>query len=298
MVDFVNVKKFTLDGLSLHIPEGERVGLLGNPGGGKTTLLKLACGLLAPEGGSVRVFGRKPRDWRKDSRTVISAYFTGMPLLECNDTIRQGFELVRCMYHIPKKSFWEEYKELSKRLDFAAFEHEAVKGLSLGQRVRAELSAALAIRPRLLLLDEPNAGLDENGKAALCDILKERGQQGLTVVAASSDMVGIAKLCTRFVLLKDGGMAFYGSGERLRSQFVPVDAMTIVFGGELPDFEDLPVMRYKIEGNQLTLFYNSNHVTAVEILKRVLAQTEVLEVKIQKPTLENMGIYQVDGRMV
>lgn len=289
MVDFVNVKKRILDGLSLHIPEGERVGLLGDPGCGKTTLLKLACGLLVPEGGSVRVLGRTPLDWRKDFHPVISAYFTGMPLLDPYDTVRQGFEMVRCMYRIPKKEFWEEYRELSKRLAFAAFEQEAVKELSLGQRVRAELSAALAVRPRLLLLDEPNAGLDENGKAALCDILAERGQQGLTVVTASSDMVGIAKLCTRFVLLKDGRAAFYGSEERLRSRFVPVDAMTVVFGGRLPDLEDLPVTRYKIDGNRLTLFYNSNHATAAEILKRLLAQTEVLEVKIQKPTLEHMG---------
>ncbi len=288
MVDFFNVRKFTLDGLSLHIPAGERVGLLGGPGCGKTTLLKLACGLLVPEDGSVQVLGMAPSDWSKDSQPVISAYFTGLPLLDRNDTVRQGFELVRCIYHIPKKKFWEEYRVLSKRLDFTAFEHEAVKELSLGQRVRAELSAVLAVRPRLLLLDEPNAGLDENGKAALCEILSERGRRGLTVVTASSDMVGIAKLCTRFALLKDGKAAFYGSGERLRSQFVPVDEMTIVFGGELPDFGDLPVVRYKIEGNRLTLFYNSNHVTAAEILKRVLTQTEVLEVKVQKPTLESM----------
>lgn len=298
MVDFENVTKFALRDLTLHIPAGERVGLLGAPGSGKTTLLKLACGLLVPEAGSVQVSGDPPAKWRKGFDPVIAAYFAGMPLLDPKDTVRQGFELVRCMYRIPKEKFWEEYRELAKRLDFAAFEHEPVQELSLGQRVRAELSAVLAIRPRLLLLDEPNAGLDENGKAALCELLVERGQQGLTVVVASSDMVRIAKLCTRFVLLEDGKTVFYGSEERLRSQFVPMDVMTVLLGGKLPDFEDLPVVRYKINGNQLTLFYNPNHVTAAEILKRVLAQTEVVEVKVQKPTLEKIGIYFGDGKMI
>lgn len=298
MVDFENVTKFVLRDLFLHIPAGERVGLLGVPGSGKTTLLKLACGLLVPESGSVRVLGNAPSKWGKNSDPVISAYFSGIPLLERDDTVRQGFELVRCMYRIPKGKYWEEYQRLSKCLGFAAFEHEPVKALSLGQRVRVELSAALVTRPKLLLLDEPNAGLDENGKAALCEVLAERGRQGLTVVVASSDMVGITKLCTRFVLLEDGKAAFYGSEKRLRSQFVPMDKMTVLFGGKLPDLEDLPVMRYKIEGRQLALFYNPNHITAAEILSRILAQTEVVEVKVQKPTLENMAIYQEDKRIL
>ncbi|MDE7327593.1 MAG: ABC transporter ATP-binding protein [Lachnospiraceae bacterium] len=288
MVGFEKVNKFVLRDFSLYIPKGERVGLMGEPGSGKTTLLKLACGLLVPENGSVRVLGEAPFYWRRNFPPVISAYFVGVPLLDRNDTVRQGFELVRSIYRIPESVFWEDYQELSRRMDFFAFEHKSVKELSLGQRVRAELSAALIVKPKLLLLDEPNAGLDENGKMALCEILTERGQQGLTVVTATSDMVGLAKLCTRFVLLKNGKAAFYGSGERLRSQYVPADRMTVLLDGKLPDFEDLPVMQYRIDGKWLTLFYNSNHVTAAEIIKCILTQSNVLEVKIQKPTLESM----------
>lgn len=296
MLDFQHVKKFALSDISLYIPAGERVGLLGGAGSGKTTLLKLACGLLVPECGNVYVLGENPAAYQKKPMLPFSACFAGLPLLDQNDSIRQGFELLRKMYHIPGRQFLADYGELSVRLGFHEFEQETVKTLSLGQRLRAELAAALIIRPRLLLLDEPNAGLDENGKAVLCEILTERGQQGLTVLMATSDMVGIAKLCTRFVVLEGGRVAFYGSEKNLRSQFAPVDVMTVVLGGRLPDLEDLPLKQYRIEGNRLTLSYNSNHITAAEILKRLLAQTEVAEVRIKKPTLEDAGIGKGAGR--
>ena len=326
MVDFENVSRFVLSDFSLHIPAGERVGLIGGPGSGKTTLLKLACGLLAPERGSVRIRGESPfagrfrlKDGflsagkilsfdrkgvgfglsagrRKKAETRISAYIAGLPLLERGDTVRQGFELLRCIYRIPGRQFAEDYEELSGRLGFRVFEQEAVKTLSLGQRVRAELGAALIIRPELLLLDEPNAGLDESGKAAIRSILTERGQQGLTVLVSSGDLVGIAKLCTRFVLIENGRAAFYGSGKTLRSRFAPIDRMTVVFDGRLPDMEDLPLKHCLLEGNRLTLSYNSNHVSAAEILTRLLGQTVILEVKIQKPTLEDVRLEQEQQR--
>lgn len=290
MIDFENVNKFALSDVSLHIPRGERVGLIGGPGSGKTTLLKLACGLLAPDGGSVRMFGKDPVLYRKEYGSRLSAFITGIPLLGRDDTVRQGFELLKRVYRIPGKQFAKDYDELAERLHFRGFEHEAVKTLSLGQRVRAELGAALIGRPEALLLDEPNAGLDENGKAALRDILTERGEQGLTVLVSSNDMVGIAKLCSRFVLLSDGKVSFYGSERNLRSRFAPVDVMTVVFDGRLPDMEDLPLKRYCLEGNRLTLSYNSNCVTAAEILKRMVGQTSVLEVNIRKPNLESVAL--------
>lgn len=290
MIDFEHVSKLVLSDISLHIPRGERVGLIGGPGSGKTTLLKLACGLLAPDGGSVRLLGRDPVLCRRKYGSKLSAFIAGIPLLGRDDSVRQGFELLKHVYRISGKQFEKDYDELAERLNFRAFEHETVKGLSLGQRVRAELGAALIGRPEVLLLDEPNAGLDENGKAALRGILAERGEQGLTVLTASNDMVGISKLCSRFVLLADGRIDFYGSGRNLRSRFVPVDVMTVVFDGRLPDMEDLPLKRYLVEGNRLTLSYDSSYVTAAEILKRMVGQTNVLEVNIRKPNLESVAL--------
>lgn len=294
MIYFDNVSKYCLDEVSLHIPKGEIVGLVGASGAGKTTLIKLACGLLAPDKGRVYTLGKDPVRNRKRFGNAVSAFVTGTPLLCRDDTVLQGFELIRTMYGIEKTEFQKRYKELSERLDFGKYEGQAVKNLSLGQRMRAELGAALIYDPKLLLLDEPNVGLDENGKAALYELLTERCRSGMTVLMTSHDMAGVSRMCGRIALLDSGKLVFYGSEDNLRSRYSPVDVMTLKFSGNIPDFEDLPLKKYSVKGDTLTLSYNSNHITAAEILKLILRQTAVTEVSVRKPDLESI-IAQLKG---
>lgn len=294
MIYFENVSKYCLDEVSLHIPRGEIVGLVGASGAGKTTLIKLACGLLAPDKGRVYTLGKDPVISRKRYGNAVSAFVTGTPLLCRDDTVLQGFELIRTMYGIEKTEFSKRYNGLSERLDFGKYEYQTVKNLSLGQRMRAELGAALIYDPKLLLLDEPNMGLDENGKAALYELLTERCRNGMTVIMTSHDMAGVSRMCGRLALLDSGKLVFYGSEDNLRSRYSPVDVMTLKFSGDIPDFEDLPLKKYSVKGDTLTLSYNSNHITAAEILKLILRQTAVTEVSVRKPDLESI-IAQLKG---
>lgn len=288
MINFENVSKYVLNDVSMHIPEGEIVGLIGASGAGKTTMIKLACGLLAPESGKVYTLDKNPVSHRKLYKNNVSTFIAGVPLLCRDDTVSQGFELIRSMYRIEKSEFDKRYKELSERLDFVKYENQPVKNLSLGQRMRSELGAALIYDPKLLLLDEPNVGLDENGKAALCELLTERCKDGMTVLMTSHDMAGVSKMCGRIALSDSGRLVFYGSEDNLRSRYAPIDVMRIKFGGNIPDFEDLPLKKYSVQGDILTLSYNSNCITSAEILKLVLRQTPVSEVSIRKPSLENI----------
>ncbi|MGN1120174.1 MAG: ATP-binding cassette domain-containing protein [Oscillospiraceae bacterium] len=294
MIYFENVSKYCLEEVSLHIPNGEIVGLVGASGAGKTTLIKLACGLLAPDKGRVYTLGKDPVSNRKRYKNAVSAFVTGTPLLCREDTVLQGFELIRTMYGIEKAEFHKRYIELSERLDFGKYEHQTVKNLSLGQRMRAELGAALIYEPKLLLLDEPNVGLDENGKAVLYELLTERCRSGMTVLMTSHDMAGVSRMCGRLALLDSGKLVFYGSEDNLRSRYSPIDVMTLKFSGNIPDFEDLPLKKYSVQGDTLTLSYNSNHITAAEILKLILRQTAVTEVSVRKPDLESI-IAQLKG---
>ena len=173
MINFEDVSKYSLSGVTLSVPKGEVTGLIGASGSGKTTLIKLACGLLAPDSGRVWTLGKDPVRNRGKYGADISAFITGVPLLDREDTVLQGFEMTAAVYRMPKETFRRSYKELSGRLGFAEFSERRVKDLSLGQRMRAELGAALIFEPKLLLLDEPNVGLDENAKSALRDILRE-----------------------------------------------------------------------------------------------------------------------------
>lgn len=288
MVSFEQVSKYSLQDISFHTPRGESVGLIGVSGAGKTTLIKLACGLLAPDSGRVYTLDRNPVLSRSRYQDRVSTLITGVPLLCREDTVLQGFEMIRSMYGISKNEFAQRYAELADRLAFRAYEKQTVKNLSLGQRMRAELGAALIYEPDLLLLDEPNVGLDENGKAALCGLLAERSRAGMTVLMTSHDMTGVSRICGRIALLDGGRLIFYGSEDILRSRYAPIDVMTITFCGKLPDFEDLPLKSYSLQGNSITLSYNTNHITSAEILQLILRQTAIAEVSIRKPDLESI----------
>lgn len=288
MINFENVSKYALNDVSIHIPKGEIVGLIGKSGAGKTTMIKLACGLLKPDKGRVYTIDKNPVTNRKLYKNAVSTFITGTPLLCRDDTVIQSFQLIRSMYGISETDFAKQYDELSERLDFRKYEHQPVKNLSLGQRMRAELGAALVYEPKLLLLDEPNVGLDENGKAALCEVLTERCKSGMSVLMTSHDMAGVSKMCGRIALLDNGRLIFYGSQDNLRSRYSPIDVMTLKFSGNIPDFEDLPLKNYSVDGNKITLSYNSNHITSAEILKLILGQTNVSEVSIRKPNLESI----------
>lgn len=294
MINFENVSCRVLNGISLNVPKGETVGLIGKSGAGKTTLVKLACGLLAPESGRVFTLGKDPVENRNLYREEISVFIAETPLLCRDDTVLQGFEMIRSVYGISKGDFAERYEALSARLSFSKYGGELVKNLSLGERMRAEIGAALIYEPKLLLLDEPNIGLDENAKSVLGELLSERRAAGMTTLLSSHDMASVPKICSRIALLDKGEIVFYGSMENLRSRYTPIDTMSLKIEGRLPDLEDLPLKKYSINGSEISLSYNSNHITAAEILRTVLRQTVVCEVGIKKPDLEDV-ISQLRG---
>lgn len=288
MINFENVSRNVLKGVSLNLPKGEAVGLIGKSGAGKTTLIKLACGLISPVEGNVYTLGRNPVLSRQSYGKKLSAFIYGIPLLSREDTVKQGFEMIRGIYRISEEDFEKRFSYLSQKLDFGKYMDKTVKELSLGERMRAELAAAIIYEPDLLILDEPDTGLDANAKEALRELILEGCSRGMTLLIASHDLEGLEKFCGRIALLDEGRLIFYGSPQNLRSGFSPTDTIRIKLGGKLPDLEDLPIDKYSIQGNLLTLSYNSNHITAAEILKTVLRQTHISEAKIIKPDLDSV----------
>ena len=288
MLCFENISRYALSDVTIYVPEGEIVGLIGASGAGKTTFIKLACGLLAPQTGRVRTLGKDPVGYRSKYGADFSAFIVGIPLLNKLDSVKTGFELLREVYDIPRDIFRRDYSELAERLGFGRYENERIKGLSLGLMMRVELGAALIYRPKLLLLDEPNVGLDENGKTALRELLTDRKKDGMTAVISSHDMASVSAVCSRIALLDNGRIAYYGSEENLRKQYSPIDVMALRFSGAIPNLDDLPLVRYSVEGNALTLVYNANHITAAEIPRLIVPQTEVSEISVRKSDLESI----------
>ena len=288
MIIFENVSKFILNSVSIHVPQGETVGLIGASGAGKTTFLKLACGLLKPSNGRIYTMGLKPALEQKELCRGLGVLFADIPVLQKEDTVVGNFELLRSIYQINKDRFDQDYHELSDRLGFVLLSDRPVRDLSLGQRRRVEIGAVLIHRPGLLLLDEPTAGLDENAKQAFYELIRERRREGLTTILTSHDMEEISKLCSRIALLDQGKLLYYGTEEQIKKRFTPMDTMQLEVEGRLPDLEDLPLVRYTVDENRLSLSHDSNCVTAAEIVKLVVQQTVIKKMKIRKPELADV----------
>ena len=288
MINIQNVSKFILNDISLYIPKGKTVGLIGASGAGKTTFLKLMCGLLEPECGSVFTMGVKPHLRHRSFRKEIAMLFAGVPMLEEEETVESNFEMLKNIYEMDKEIFASEYRALTKRLGFADVTSRQVRELSLGQKRRVEIATVLIHHPELLLMDEPTIGLDENAKQAFYELLEERKQEGLTTLLTSHNMEEISHVCDRIVLLENGKLLYYGTEWRLKKAYAPVNSISLEIDGRFPDLEDLPLKKYVIEGNKLQLVYDSNHVTAAEILKHIFSQSGVRDVTIHTPDLTDV----------
>ena len=285
MLDLELVSKFILSNITVHIPKGISVGLIGASGAGKTTFLKLACGLLSPERGNVYTFGKNPVENRSLLGKKMGCLLEKAPLFHGERSVLDNFRELQMVHRMPETEFLKEYRRLAECFDIGKLEQELVKNLSFGQRRMAELAAVLLHRPELLLLDEPTTGLDETAKTVLREILQERIQDGMTVVMTSHELQEVSRICQRIMVLKQGTQMYYGEEAALLRQYAPMDCMRLKLSGRLPDLEDLPVKQYTLSGEELKLRYNSNHVTAAEILEHVLRQTSVQEITIKKPDL-------------
>lgn len=286
MISFENVSKFILKDVTIHIPEGTTLGIIGATGAGKTTFIKICCGLL--EADRVYVMGCKPVSMLGKKGTSIGALFADILALQPEESVFNNFDNLRHIYRLDRKIFEESYQSICKELNIEQFQYEKLSGLSLGQRRRVELGASLIHNPRLLLLDEPSIGLDQGGKNAIRRLIKQRANNGLTTIVTSHDMADITDVCDRICILDKGSICYYGSKELLLKKYAPVDIMTVTLNGRIPDMEDLPVKSYQIDGDVLKLIYNSNHITSAEILKVILSKTSIKEVSIHKPDLTDV----------
>lgn len=288
MLSFEHVSKFILSDVTMHIPKGVAVGVIGASGAGKTTLLRLACGLLKPESGEVYTLQQCPVEKRMLLGPRLGCLLEKMPVLDGESSVEDNFRNLKIIHQLSDETFTKEYRFLAERFDIRELEHSVVKSLSFGQRRRVELAAVLLHRPELLLLDEPTNGLDENAKNTLRELLKEKVEQGMTLVFASHNMREVSESCRRVAVLEQGRLLYYGEEATLLRRYAPMDSMRLKLSGQIPDMDDLPVAKYVLEGEELLLTYNSNYITASELLEVILRQISVKEVSIQKPRLEDV----------
>jgi len=279
--------------LSFAIAAGERVGFLGPNGAGKTTTLKMLAGLLHPTSGSVRVAGHVPQAREAAFLRQITLVMGQKQQLLWDLPPVDTFELNRAVYDVPKAQYLETLAELTRLLDIAEVSRTPTRQLSLGERMKCELAAALLHRPRLLFLDEPTIGLDVAMQGALRQFIRSYNERfAATVLLTSHYMEDVLQICPRVLVIDAGRLVYDGSLTTLVRSLRPEKRIVLRLAGA----GDLgPEEREKLgrmgavvaqEGSQLTLKVPQAELRAT--VAALLEDLEVVDLLVEDPPLEEV----------
>jgi ABC-2 type transport system ATP-binding protein len=275
-------------GIDFRVEAGEFVGYAGPNGAGKSTTVKMMSGILLPSGGRVVVDGLVP--WRERKRLArrIGVVFGQRSQLWWDLPLRESFELVGYLYRIPPGDRAARLHRLAEVLGLGPLLPVPVRSLSLGQRMRAELAAAVLPAPRVLFLDEPTIGLDVEAKAAVRDFLRELNRaEGTTVILTTHDLDDIALLCSRLMIIDHGRLIYDGTVEGLRAAYGTTRVLVVdLVEDERVEVEGARVAR--AEGRRRWLEFARDEVSAAELVARVLAGHEVADLTLEEPDIEDI----------
>jgi len=275
-------------GIDFRVAAGEFVGYAGPNGAGKSTTVKMMSGILVPSAGTIRVDGLVP--WRERRRLArrTGVVFGQRSQLWWDLPVRESFELVGHLYGVPGAEQAVRLARLAALLDLGPLLDEPVRALSLGQRMRAELAAAVLPMPRVLFLDEPTIGLDVEAKAAVRDFLRELNRaEGTTVILTTHDLDDITQLCSRLMIIDHGRLIYDGTVDRLRDAYGTTRVLVVDLVDDVRvELEGAATVR--AEGHRRWLQFARDELSAAELIARVLDRHEVVDLTLVEPDIEDI----------
>lgn len=279
--------KKVLKGISLHIAENENVGLIGLNGAGKTTLLNVIAGAVKPDAGFVRTNGRESLiEDKKALKDLVYVSGTKSQLWE-DLTVRASLENCIKMYQIDPQIFRNRIARLEEIFETREFMDRRPRNLSLGERMRCELVYALLAEPKILMLDEVLIGVDVSIKHRIMQFFETyRKEKHSTIIYTSNNLVEVEKLCDRVLLIDEGQIIFDGKTERIISGFSPYYRMQVGIADGIPDFEDLPLEKYSIDSDMITIDYDKRKIETTQILRHLMGKSKIEDIRLFEPDLE------------
>jgi ABC-2 type transport system ATP-binding protein len=278
-----------VDHISLSIAAGERVGFLGPNGAGKTTTLKMLSGLLYPTAGSARVAGHVPFERSPEFLKSIMLVAGQKQQLLWDLPPLDTFELNRAIYGVPRQQYQRTLDELVTLLKLEPLLGKPVRQLSLGERMKCELAAALLHQPRVLFLDEPTIGLDVTMQVAVREFIRRYNEEhGATVILTSHYMEDVAALCPRIIVIDQGRLVYDGALTELVRKLRPEKRVRVTLG--------VPTERAALEEQGARLVFAEGleahfHVDQSElqgVVSRLLARLAVVDLTVEDPPLEEV----------
>lgn len=289
--------KHAVAGVSFRIEEGEMVGFLGPNGAGKTTTLKMLSGIMHPSSGMASVMGQTPWLRKKDFRMKISIVMGQRSQLWADLPAIESFNLNRAIYEIDRKAYEKTLGELVELFGIKDLLAVQVRRLSLGERMKMEITAALLHKPKVLFLDEPTIGLDLLSQRSIRDLIKTLNQrQGTTVMLTSHYLSDIEELCPRVILINHGRLVYDGELVGVNQKLADRKVVKLVFSSEV-ESRALAVYGGLRSVDGLTATFDVDRAQVRDFSRRALGELPVADLTIEETPLEEgiAKLYQEEG---
>jgi ABC-2 type transport system ATP-binding protein len=286
-----------IEGISFNIEEGELIGYLGANGAGKSTSIKMLSGILTPTSGTVEVAGIVPWRQREQNALQIGVVFGQRTQLWWDLPLLHSLKLIGKLYRMEPEKYQRNLSRFIDLLGLAPFLHTPVRQLSLGQRMRGDLAAAMLYEPRILYLDEPTVGLDVVAKERTRQFIEQINREAsTTIMLTSHDLADVERLCKRIIFIDKGTVLYDGPVIELKRRFAPTRSLNITLAENevAPGEHELAVADFpgidSIDRGELKLHieFDPHKIGVTELIAAVIARYQVSDIAIVEPDLEGV----------
>ncbi len=285
-------KKHAVKNISFKIEQGEMVGFIGPNGAGKSTTIKMLAGILYPESGELSVNGVVPYIQRKSYVKDIGVVFGQKSQLQWDLPVIDSFELLKAIYRIPEDTYQKNLTRMTKMLDMEGFMNQAVRQLSLGQRMRADIVAALLHSPKIVFFDEPTIGVDVVGKETIRNFIRELNEtDNITMIFTTHDMQDIEKTCKRLIIIDEGEKVYDGSLLGIREKYGTTRQLDVEFNEniEIAPIDNVEIQRLdELDGRKRRFIFENKDVAINELMNHLLTNYNVKDLNVSELEIESI----------
>lgn len=275
--------KKAVDTVSFSIKRGEIVGFIGPNGAGKSTTIKILSGILYPDAGDVTIKGYIPYKQRKQYVKHIGVVFGQKTQLNWDLPLIESFELMKFIYRIPQEKYEKNLSLFSKLLEMEDFINQPVRQLSLGQRMRGDIVAALLHSPEIVFLDEPTIGLDVVAKEKIREFIRYINEkEQTTILFTTHDMQDIEKVCDRLIIIDKGKKIYDGSIDQIKNKYANSKTIEILLENDEKE----------------TRTFDISETPMNTVMENLFAQKNIKDISICEPEIDGIIRDIYEGRLV
>ena len=271
------------------LERGEFVGYIGANGAGKSTTIKMLTGILVPTSGHIDVMNLTPYLHRKENARRIGVVFGQRTQLWWDLPVIDSFELLKHIYEIPENRYKQNLEFFSELLQLHPFLSTPVRKLSLGQRMRCDLTAALLHDPEILYLDEPTIGLDVVAKEQVRQFLRQiNAERQVTAILTTHDLNDVEQVCRRLIIIDKGKLIYDGGIDALKKQYGKTRLLIVDLAQPYSDVQLDGVNLTRREENRVWLAFDRDTLPASEVIAQLAARYEIQDLTISEPEIEEI----------